>query len=121
MATKIRTYGVAVLTLVVLIGVAAWLFTVARNIDVSVSLAEDGRTVVKDPFTRSKDILSLILPLLTTLVGFWVGTKGTEEAKEETSKAKAQREAFKEVAKDKAASGEDIYELARDKRPTAFD
>lgn len=118
----VRIYGVAVLTLIAVLGVMAWLVVIAFTLDETVVLAPDGKTVLSDPFGRTKDILVIILPILTTLVGYWVGTKGMDEAKKEEAKAKSQREAFKEVALDAGGmSAEQVYQLAREKRRIAFE
>ena len=47
-----------------------------------------------DEFQRAKDIFVLVLPLLTTAVGYWLGSQGTAKAEEKTEVAQKQKEAL---------------------------
>ncbi len=45
----------------------------------NVTKAADGSGVV-DPFARAKDIFSLILPLVSSALGYWFGVQGKDKA-----------------------------------------
>lgn len=117
---NVKLWGAVAATVIILTAAGVWLILVGFAVNEPQVLAEDGKTVVLDQFGRAKEILTLLLPLVTTALGYWVGAKGTDAAKEETAKTKKQRNAFRDVAIDKATAGEDIYRLALQKAPEAF-
>src|SRR4051812_50174396 len=74
--------------------VAWWLFVVAGHLGDSPVVDQQGN-VVMDEFQRTKDILLVVLPLLTTALGDWFGSGGKDKgggaAQEGAEKAKAQQ------------------------------
>lgn len=80
--TRIR----GVITALLLGLVFWWLVVVAANLD-SVPRVNAKGQVLLDEFQRSKDILLVVLPLLTTALGYWFGAAGKEKAEERAEEA----------------------------------
>lgn len=110
---KIKSIGTIVVTAGVFILVVIWMVAVWKNLGAAPVYNEDG-TVKLDEFARAKDILVLVFPLLTTAVGFWLGSQGTAKAEEKADKADAQKTAVL----DSAEPG--LLETARQNYPDAF-
>lgn len=72
-----------------------WLYVVANHLSVAPQTNESGE-VVLDTFQRAKDILLVVLPLLTTALGYWFGAAGKEKAEQ---KAEAAQSELLDVAK----------------------
>jgi hypothetical protein len=126
--------GAILVSIVVLAIVGGWLAIVWQHVDVPPTMSADGKTVIYDQYTRTKDIFTLILPLLTTAVGYWLGSQGTaaaqgqasnaqkdaKEAHEDARKALSQQAAVMAVASSKVPVGEDILAEAKTKHPNFF-
>jgi hypothetical protein len=129
-----RNKGAVAVSVIVMIIVFGWLIIVWFNIGAAPVMGSDGKTVIYDPFLRSKDVFALILPLLTTAVGFWLGSQGTVEAqrqaktahnetvaaKDQTAQTNAQKAAIVAVAAAKLPVGDDLMAEARHQHPEAF-
>lgn len=103
-----------VVTLAILAAAAWWLTEVAANLGTAPTRDAQGNTIV-DKYQRAKDILLVVLPLVTTAVGYWFGSQGKEKAETEASKAKDKVTAMAAVSSDP-----DLLKTARDKYPDAF-
>ena len=82
------TWVRALLTFALLIGVALWLIEVASTVGIPVVKSSDG--TVFDEFQRTKDVLAVITPLLTTALGYWFGSAGRREAENTATSARAE-------------------------------
>lgn len=83
---QIKSAGTIVVTALVFILVLVWMVAVWQNLG-SVPEHNDDGTLKIDKYARAKDIFVLVLPLLTTAVGFWLGSQGTAKAEEKAAKA----------------------------------
>jgi thiol:disulfide interchange protein len=73
----------------VLLGTAVWWLTVvAEKVGVPVARGVDGS--VFDEFARAKDILLVVTPLLTTVLGYWFGSAGRQQAQNTADSARAE-------------------------------
>lgn len=84
--------------------VLVWLVIVGMNLGKVPIYHSDG-TVRLDHYARAKDIFALVLPFLTTVAGFWLGSQGTVQAQRQAAgatavarKAQEQRSATLSVA-----------------------
>ncbi|MGG5259303.1 hypothetical protein [Phycicoccus avicenniae] len=104
-----------------LLGLAVWWLTlVAREMSTAPTVGKDGK-VLLDEFQRAKDILLVVLPLLTTALGYWFGAAGKEKAEEGKAKAEAtaeQKAQQLDSVLDAAPQG--VLKDAKDKHPEAF-
>jgi hypothetical protein len=66
--------------------VIGWLVIVGMNLG-KVPLCNRDGTVRMDQYVRAKDILALVLPFLTTVAGFWLGSQGTAQAQNQAAEA----------------------------------
>jgi hypothetical protein len=83
--------------------VAWWLFVVSGHLGDAPVVDKQGN-VVMDEFQRTKDILLVVLPLLTTALGYWFGSEGKDKAED------AAKEATK-TAKDEQAKVQALLEV----------
>jgi hypothetical protein len=83
---NLKDIGAVVVTIVFALLVAWWLLEVARRLGTR-PIVENG-AVTLDEFQRAKDILVLVLPLLTAAAGYWFGNKGAEGAKDDAERSK---------------------------------
>ena len=91
---------ISTITTVVVFGILAWsLIYVFKYIDVAPQVDKQGN-VVLDKFGNAKTILLAMLPLATTAVGYWLGSKGTVDAQAHAAKAEAQKTAILSVSTD---------------------
>ena len=111
---SIKSWGTIIVTSVVLIFVGAWMFAVWTRLGQAPSYDSKGSLVV-DEYSRAKDILVLVFPLLTTAVGYWLGSQGTAKAEQRAKQAEDQKAAVLSVSKD-----DDVLKRARDSHPDAF-
>jgi hypothetical protein len=109
----VNTWIRGVLTFMLLALTVWWLSQVARLIETPPVLDATGK-VTLDAFSRAKDILLVVLPLLTTALGYWFGAAGKAKAEDSADQAKVQ---LKEVLN---ASGEDLLTKAKANNPAAF-
>jgi hypothetical protein len=108
------------ITLILLAMSAAWLLVVYGALGDQTVKGADGS--VLDQFQRSKDILLVIFPLLTTALGYWFGSAGRQEAQITATMAQdtadmAQRK-LASVLDSSEESG--LLDKAKDKDPEAF-
>lgn len=103
----------AVLTVLLLVLSGWWLALVASNMSTPPTLGTDGK-VVLDEFQRAKDILLVVLPLLTTALGYWFGAAGKEKAEEKADRSAKQLDSVL----DAAPAG--VLEEAKRQHPDAF-
>jgi len=89
--TTAKAIGVIIVTILTAVIAIWWLYMVATRINVQPVVNASG-AVVLDEYARAKDILLVVLPLFTATLAYWVGAKGTSDAKEETAEAKKQTE-----------------------------
>lgn len=89
--TTAKAIGVIIVTILTAVIAIWWLYVVATHINVQPVVNASG-AVVLDEYARAKDILLVVLPLFTATLAYWVGAKGTSDAKEETAEAKKQTE-----------------------------
>ena len=110
----IKSWGTIIVTALVAIIVIGWiLLAVLPNLGRAPVYNSTG-TLAIDEYSRAKDILVLILPLLTTAVGYWLGSQGTAKAEDRAKKAEDQKSAVLSVSADGA------LEKARKANPDAF-
>ncbi len=74
MTDSIKSAGTIVVTALIFVFVAMWSLAVWKNLGKAPVYLADGKTVEVDEFLRAKDIFVLVLPLLTTTVGYWLGS-----------------------------------------------
>lgn len=119
--------GAGFCTVAVFIILGVWIVIVARTVGTAPTLDSTGK-VVFDEFGNAKDILLAILPLATTSLGYWYGSQGTNDAKDDAAAAKtqaAQSAGEASSAKDQLAAVLDTaqpgaLEQAKDKHADAF-
>jgi len=110
----------ALITFALLVGAGLWLIEVADTVGVPIVKSSDG--TVFDQFQRSKDILAVITPLLTTALGYWFGSAGRKEAQTTATAARAEADlAHRRLAGVLDSSSEPgLLARARDVDPGAF-
>jgi hypothetical protein len=117
---KTAMYIRAVLTGILFLITTYWLLEVAGQIS-SVPMRDDEGNVL-DTYQRSKDVLLVVLPLLTTALGYWFGAAGRENA--EAKATQAMREARKTQQKLEGVLGssreQDLLSKAQELYPDAF-
>lgn len=111
-----------VLTAILLVVCAWWLWVVASNVSIKPVMSDDGK-IIFDQFARAKDVMLAVLPLLTLALGYWFGSAGTAKAEEKADKAqdkadKVQRQVA--ALTDVADPGADLLNKAQKKHPEAF-
>ena len=75
----------AMITGILFVITAYWLLAVAGQI--SSVPTWDGQGHVLDTYQRAKDVLLVVLPLLTTALGYWFGAAGRENAEAKAAQA----------------------------------
>lgn len=103
-----------VITLITVVLAAWWLGIVALRLGVQ-PVKDGSGNVVVDEYQRSKDILLVVLPLVTTTFGFWFGAQGKDQAQAQADQAKQQVTAI--VA---ASTDPDLLQKAKSSNPHAF-
>jgi hypothetical protein len=109
---QIKAVGAMVATLLTGAITIWWLWIVASKIGVKPEMNRGN--VVLDQYARAKDILLVVLPLFSASLAYWVGSSGTQEAKQEAVNAKKQLDAVIDV------SPEGVLGKARDKHGDAW-
>ncbi|WP_433562959.1 hypothetical protein ACQP1O_36925 [Nocardia sp. CA-151230] len=111
----------AAITLVLLGFTAWWLGVVASDLDVMP--ARDSAGDVVDSYQRAKDILLVVLPLLTSALGYWFGVAGRAQAEAKAVQADAAAERtnlqLKTVLDTSTEPG--LLDKARRQYPEAFE
>lgn len=126
MADRVKAIGAILVTFFTGLLIVWWLALLAQRLGVK-PVVENG-AVVLDEFQRAKDILTVLLPLFTAAIAFFVGNQGAEKAKAEAKDAKteaadARSEADQQRKKSEAlleAAPEEVIAKARQLRPAAF-
>jgi hypothetical protein len=85
--TKVRGF----ITAAVLLITVWWLWEVSRRIGTE-PVKDDAGNVTVDEYQRAKDILLVVLPLVTTAFGFWFGSHGKEKAEKKAEDAERKTE-----------------------------
>lgn len=98
-----------------------WFYEVAHRLDTAPTTDAEGH-VILDEYGRAKDILLVVLPLLTTVVGYWFGALGKEKADEKAAQAEERAEAAKARTEAIAmvSSEPDLLRKAQQQYPDAF-
>ncbi|RSM63575.1 hypothetical protein DMH03_16545 [Amycolatopsis sp. WAC 01376] len=114
--TKVRAWFTAILLTIM----TGWLVVVGFTLDIPITKAADGS--VLDVFERSKDVLLVVTPLLTTALGYWFGSAGRHEAQDAASAARTEaavaRQQLAGVLDSSSEPG--LLGLARQANPQAF-
>jgi hypothetical protein len=100
-------------TLLLLVLTVWWLTVVASKLGNKPQVDESG-AVTLDEFQRAKDILLVVLPLLTTALGYWFGAAGKATAEEKAEAATTQLQEVLDVG------GEGLLAAAKQRNPGAF-
>lgn len=111
----------ATLTLLLFAVVVWWLAIVAGRLgDGPVTDAKGN--VVLDEFARTKDVLLVVLPLLTTALGYWFGAAGKDKADADAAKAQSDANNVHKKLQGVLDSSTDtgLLDRAREKFPEAF-
>ncbi|RMB60212.1 hypothetical protein [Tessaracoccus antarcticus] len=110
-----------VLTLILLVLAAWWLFEVSMRIGTAPTRDTAGTTVV-DEYQRAKDILLVVLPLTATALGYWFGAQGKASAENKAAKAdeKANQATAALTAVVATSREPELLNHARTKYPEAF-
>jgi flagellar basal body-associated protein FliL len=74
-----------VITMLLFGVVIYWMWMMSGDLRTGATNDATGNAV--DPFQRSKDVLLVALPLLTTAVGYWFGAEGKERAEQRAHEA----------------------------------
>jgi hypothetical protein len=110
---KLNIWFRGIFTVAILLAAAWWLYVVASKLGKAPTKDAQGNVV--DEYQRAKDVLLVVLPLVTTAIGYWFGAQGKEKAEEKASQANDQSRAIAAVSGDP-----DILAKARAKYPSAF-
>lgn len=102
------------ITLVTIALAAWWLGIIALRLGVP-PVKDGSGNIVIDEYQRAKDILLVVLPLVTTTFGFWFGAQGKDQAQAQADQAHQQLTAV--VA---ASTDPDILQKAKTSSPHAF-
>ena len=108
----VKVIGASVLTLITAAIAVWWLFLAADRLGVKAVVENDAVTL--DEWARTKDILTIVLPLFTASLAYWVGAQGKSEAKQEAAGAQEQVKAIL------ATSPPDALANAKQQYPEAF-
>jgi hypothetical protein len=114
------TWVRAGITLILLVVTGLWLLAVYGELGSPVTKQTDGTTL--DEFQRAKDILLVVLPLLTSSLGYWFGSAGRQQAENKAEQAtgvadKAQRKLAGVLD---SATEPGLLDKAKAKDPEAF-
>ena len=117
---KAALYIRAVLTGVLFLMTTYWLLEVAGQISTFPTRDNEGH--VLDTYQRAKDVLLVVLPLLTTALGYWFGAAGREnaEAKAIQAMSDARRTQQKLEGVLGSSQEQDLLSKAQSLYPDAF-
>lgn len=116
------------LAALIMLVVTGWLILVATRLGVPPQYRENGDIQI-DEYARAKDIFVAILPLATTVLGYWFGAAGKEKVEQkaeaatqeaDTAKAEAHR-ARGAITALEANSTSDTVDLVRQRYPEFFE
>src|SRR5687767_15127287 len=77
------------ITVLLFLIAAWWLYINAKNLGTPAG-AQDANGNVLDEFTSAKDILLVVLPLLTSALGYWFGAAGKDQAEQKAEQSRSQ-------------------------------
>jgi len=124
--STLMIWGAMLLTCALLALLVGWLVVVGLSVGRVPVYSKDG-TVQLDQFARAKDIFVLLLPLMTTAAGFWLGSQQTGHAQKQAAAARAtakkatdQQTAILSVTPP-LPSGKDVLTAAKEAHPEYFD
>lgn len=103
----------AVLTLFILAITVWWLVLVGAKL--GIAPVKDANGTLLDEYQRAKDILLVVLPLVTTAFGYWFGAQGKDKAEDDA--AAARRELTAVLA---TSNNPNLLREARDNYPDMF-
>lgn len=87
----IKNAGTVIVTVLIFIFVGMWSIALWQNLGKAPVPAHKGLSLGMDEYARAKDIFILVLPLLTTAVGYWFGSQGTVKAQQRAADADTAR------------------------------
>ena len=111
-----------------MLAVTGWLILVATRLGVPPQYRENGDLEI-DEYARAKDIFVAILPLATTVLGYWFGAAGKEKVEEKadaaiqdanTAKAEVHRAQGAITALEGSSQAETVA-LVRERYPEFFE
>ncbi len=85
-----------------------WLGLLAQRLGVA-PVVDDSGNVLVDEFQQTKDILLVLVPLLTAAIGYFAGAEGKEKVEEQRDKVQAD-----------LTNAQAVLERARSQHPDAF-
>lgn len=112
MSDNIKSAGAIIVSAITGLITIWWLYEVATRLDLPP--VKDSAGNIVDQFQRAKDILTVVLPLFSASIAFWVGSSGTVAAKKDAAESKQQLNAVLD------ASPEGLLRKAKDMHPDAF-
>jgi hypothetical protein len=101
------------ITLILFALAAWWLLVVYGALDVFPQRDDQGNIV--DRYQRGKDILLVVLPLLTIALGYWFGAAGKKEAEEKAEKTQQKLNGVLD-----STTETNLLAQAKEKYPQAF-
>lgn len=107
---------------VVLLLFAAGSLAVVLSVIGSAPVRDNTGAVVFDEYQRAKDILAVILPLVTTALGYWFGAAGRDHAEAKAAQAEADRQKTSMQLKGvlDTSNEQGLLEKAKEIYPEAF-
>jgi hypothetical protein len=110
---RIKALGAIMSTALTGFLVVWWLYAAYDRLGAKPEIDTAGN-VVLDQFQRSKDILTIVLPLFSASLAYWVGSQGTTDAKKDAKDAQTQLNAIL------GSAPGDVLATARATYPEAF-
>jgi hypothetical protein len=111
---RVKTNLRFVLTLLLFALAVWWLMELAMQLGTAPTMDAQGKVLV-DKFQRAKDILLVVLPLVTSALGYWFGAQGKEHEQERAESARDQLDAVVQ-----ASTEPNLLQKARNNYPDAF-
>jgi hypothetical protein len=109
---RIKAIGAVGATLITGALVVWWLILAADRLGTK-PVVENG-SVSLDEWGRARDILTVLLPLFSATIAYWVGSQGTTDARKEAATAKAKLDAVID------SGPEGMLVKAKQQHPDAF-
>ena len=109
---KVKALGAAIATLITA-GIVIWWLILAANRLGTKPVVENG-SVSLDEWGRARDILTVVLPLFSATLAYWVGSQGASEAKKDAAASAAKLNAVVD------SGPEGILAKAKHQHPEAF-
>lgn len=116
------------LAALIVVMVGSWLWLVGSRLGVPPEYTEDGKLII-DQYARAKDILVAVLPLATTVLGYYFGAAGKDKAEESAQKAQEEANSARQqvseargvVAGLSAGVDSSVLQTVRARYPQFFD